>query len=280
MSGRSDYGSFEVIQENVQCVTGYSSCVDSVEVIIRGESIKLTRGNTPYTDSREFYVTSEGGMIVVHARSIDLAVKWDHSTGLYVNLGGSFRGKVCGLCGNFDGDYGNDFTTSEGALTRSANTFAESWRAGGKCPGPSPIIKLPCRQHPERQAVAVEDCSVIKSAHFSTCQGALDLQKMYDNCVYDVCSGLTVTMKDPSCEAIKTASMKCKEKTGKAVSWGQLERKCACQRKQKSGKCCHFPFEFRGVTFYDCVPQVHRGSPWCSSGKRAYSSNSAECQSI
>lgn len=130
------------------------------------------------------------------------------------------------MCGNFDGYSGNDFTTSDGKQTTSANAFADSWRAGGKCPGPPPIVKHPCQLHPDRRADALEDCAVIKSSNFATCKGALDLQKLYDNCVYDVCAGVTVTMKNPSCEAIKSASLICKEKTGQPVSWGELEGKC------------------------------------------------------
>jgi len=278
-SDKYAFGNFKIIQENVRC--GGITCTFSVDVNIRGESITLSRGRRPaITDSGEFYITSEGGYVVVHAKHIDLKVKWDMSMGLYVNLGQSLRGKVCGLCGNFDGNSGNEFRMSNGALTGSANTFGDSWRAGGKCAGPPPVVRHPCETHPDRRAAALADCAVIKSSNFRTCQGALDLQKMYDNCVYDVCAGVSVTMKSATCEALKTASMECKEKTGLPVSWGHMEGKCACQRKQRSGKCCHFPFEYRGITFYDCVPQVHGGGPWCPTEKHATWRNSAECRPV
>ena len=41
---------------------------------------------------------------------------------------GSLKGKTCGLCGNYDGDKDNDFTTEAGTVANSAAAFGTSWK--------------------------------------------------------------------------------------------------------------------------------------------------------
>lgn len=132
---------------------------------------------------------------------------------------------MCGLCGNFDGNANDDFRKSDGQITSDVNAFGTSWQAGGKC-GQPVTPTHPCERHPDRHVEAEKDCSVIKSNDFASCRGALDLDKLYDNCVYDSCAGTTGTMNEPSCESLKQASMMCKDATGKAVSWGHMKDKC------------------------------------------------------
>jgi hypothetical protein len=130
------------------------------------------------------------------------------------------------MCGNFDGNAGNDMTTSSGALTTDVNTFGGSWQAGGKCGNPTTPLH-PCEKKPARREIAKKDCAVIKSDAFKECQAAMNVEPLYDNCIYDVCAETTTSMKDSSCEAIKEASNECKIKTGKHVQWGHLAAKCS-----------------------------------------------------
>ena len=39
---------------------------------------------------------------------------WNHGTHVYVRLEPNFGNKVCGLCGNYDGNTMNDFMTRQG----------------------------------------------------------------------------------------------------------------------------------------------------------------------
>ena len=47
---------------------------------------------------------------------IGLTIMWDVGTRVYVKLEPRFKSQVCGLCGNFDGNALNDFTTRQGWL--------------------------------------------------------------------------------------------------------------------------------------------------------------------
>ena len=53
---------------------------------------------------------------------------------VYVRLAARLRGRVGGLCGNFDGDTENDFTTRQGIMESTAELFGNSWKVSPSCP--------------------------------------------------------------------------------------------------------------------------------------------------
>lgn len=55
-------------------------------------------------------------------------------TRVYVKLDPGFRRRVSGLCGNFDGDTENDFTSRQGIIEPTADLFGNSWRMSLLCP--------------------------------------------------------------------------------------------------------------------------------------------------
>ncbi|XP_006825107.1 vitellogenin-like [Saccoglossus kowalevskii] len=46
--------------------------------------------------------------------------------------GDYYRGKMCGLLGNADGDAKNDFQRPDGVIVKDAIEFGESWKVPGK----------------------------------------------------------------------------------------------------------------------------------------------------
>lgn len=55
-------------------------------------------------------------------------------TRVYVKLDPTYQGRVAGLCGNFDGDTENDFTSRQGIVEPTAPLFGNSWRVSLLCP--------------------------------------------------------------------------------------------------------------------------------------------------
>lgn len=53
---------------------------------------------------------------------------------VYVRLAPFLHGQVGGLCGNFDGDTENDFTTRQGIVESTAELFGNSWKVSPSCP--------------------------------------------------------------------------------------------------------------------------------------------------
>lgn len=53
---------------------------------------------------------------------------------VYIRLAAHLRGRVGGLCGNFDGDTENDFTTRQGIVESTPELFGNSWKLSPSCP--------------------------------------------------------------------------------------------------------------------------------------------------
>ena len=79
-----------------------------------------------------------------------------------------------GLCGNFDGNQGNDFMTAAGgAPATQVTAFADSWQVNPEFCNPSKIVNNTCKQNPEREQWAKSKCSIISSSLFEPCHSVM-----------------------------------------------------------------------------------------------------------
>lgn len=81
--------------------------------------------------------------------------------------------QVEGLCGNFDGDQGNDLVTQGGLQAVNVTTFADGWQENPDFCNPSKIVTDTCKQNPERQQWAKSKCSIISSSLFQPCHSVM-----------------------------------------------------------------------------------------------------------
>lgn len=65
-------------------------------------------------------------------------------TRVYVRVSPRLRGRLAGLCGNFDGDAENDFGSRDGALEATPEIFGDSWRLSPLCPEADGHRPHPC----------------------------------------------------------------------------------------------------------------------------------------
>lgn len=85
-----------------------------------------------------------------------------------------FSHQVEGLCGNFDGDQGNDFSTPQGGPPAvQVTTFADSWQVNPDLCVPSKTVTDTCKQNPEREQWAKSKCSIISSSLFEPCRSVM-----------------------------------------------------------------------------------------------------------
>lgn len=78
------------------------------------------------------------------------------------------QGKVCGLCGDFDGDGQNDFTTQGQLPVNNPVEFANSWKVSSSCPDVENSTD-PCVLRPNRHHWAKRMCSIITGETFKDC---------------------------------------------------------------------------------------------------------------
>lgn len=56
---------------------------------------------------------------------------WDKQNSLQVYIPRSFKNKVCGLCGNFNGNPKDDFFSKRGFKATDTAALFNSWKVGG-----------------------------------------------------------------------------------------------------------------------------------------------------
>lgn len=73
--------------------------------------------------------TSEGFIVIDTPQ--DIQVRYNSFNTLSITMGQRLQNKVCGLCGNFNGDPSDDYITSRGKPAVSALELAQSWKTNG-----------------------------------------------------------------------------------------------------------------------------------------------------
>lgn len=63
---------------------------------------------------------------------IGIKLLWDGDSFLEVAVPYKLQGRLCGLCGNFNGNLSDDFVTRRGGPVAHPMAFGQSWRVGGK----------------------------------------------------------------------------------------------------------------------------------------------------
>jgi hypothetical protein len=108
-----------VITENVQCGTSGVTCAKNILIQYKNNTILLTRGRDPTVNDVEITDLTLGRRVFgdialmksglfVFVNSSDFTIKWDEKTRIYVTIHDNFKGKMVGLCGDFDGDSSDD----------------------------------------------------------------------------------------------------------------------------------------------------------------------------
>uniref|UniRef100_A0A3B5KT40 VWFD domain-containing protein n=1 Tax=Xiphophorus couchianus TaxID=32473 RepID=A0A3B5KT40_9TELE len=164
-------------------------------------------------------VYGSGSQTVVKAK-FGLNVMYDERSTVSISVPPSYRGNMCGLCGNFNGNPNDDFHTPSGASSNSADAFGAAWKVPGNytC---SDGCGSSCTQcNDDRPARA--QCEVIRAADgpFSFCHEEVDPAPYFRDCAFDVCvSGNRGS--DLLCRALETYVSACQSANVRIYPWRQ-----------------------------------------------------------
>ena len=183
----------------------YVSCTDSVRVIIPNENLNIllgrgggggmvtindilqpNNGDEFILRSGQVDVVRAGGHPSVILRTSGVRVSWNGVYHVAVTVSTWWSGRLCGLCGNYNGDPSDDFLTPNGILETSANRFGLSWvlnngtrdGCGGTIPDQCPEALL---------AEAQTRCSVLRGDNFNRCNDNVDPTVFIQSCIFDYC---------------------------------------------------------------------------------------------
>ncbi|XP_027716003.1 mucin-2 [Vombatus ursinus] len=214
-------GSFSIITENVPCGTTGVTCSKAIKIFLGRTELKLEEKHrwVIYRDVGEHvsYTTREVGQYLVIEASNGIIVIWDKRTTIFIKLAPTFKGAVCGLCGDFDDRSSNDFTTRDHMIVTSALDFGNSWKEAHTCPDVDKTFE-PCAVNPHRRSWAEKQCSILKSQVFGVCHSKVDPAPFYDACVHDSCSCDTGGDCECFCAAVASYAQEC-TKEGACVFW-------------------------------------------------------------
>lgn len=97
-----------------------------MRVKVNGKKVDL-----PYRITNRLDINCTTDSVIVNTH-IGIKVLWDGISFLEVSVPSSYRGRLCGLCGNFNSQTKDDFTSRRGRLLQDAQKFGQSWVVGAK----------------------------------------------------------------------------------------------------------------------------------------------------
>ncbi|XP_031734062.1 mucin-5AC-like isoform X2 [Anarrhichthys ocellatus] len=214
-------GTFRVLTENVPCGTTGTTCSKNIKIFLGSAELILAEGSYQLLSSGNeetvpFQYSTMGIYLVIEANN-GLIFMWDRKTTLFIKLSPKYKGRVCGLCGNNDGNSNNDFTTRGNNVVVSPLVFGNSWKDLPSCPD-APSITSPCIANPYRQAWAQKQCSIIQSDVFSACHSTVDPAPFFDACVFDSCACDTGGDCECLCTAVAAYAESCNQ-AGICIPW-------------------------------------------------------------
>uniref|UniRef100_A0AAZ3PKC1 MUC5A protein n=1 Tax=Oncorhynchus tshawytscha TaxID=74940 RepID=A0AAZ3PKC1_ONCTS len=233
-------GSFRVLTENVPCGTKGTTCSKTIKLFLGTSELILADGTAQVvrsTPEEQFpkQISLLGNYLVIEVKS-GLILMWDKKTSLFIKLSPQYQGQVCGLCGNYDGNANNDFTTRAQAIVVDPVEFGNSWKVSSSCPSVSAVVH-PCASNPYRASWAQKQCSIINSDVFTACQNQVDPSPYYDACVRDSCACDSGGDCECFCTAVAAYAKACNE-AGACVAW-RTPRICPlfCDYYNPTGEC-------------------------------------------
>ncbi|XP_072321728.1 mucin-2-like [Eucyclogobius newberryi] len=107
---------------------------------------------------------------------------------LFITMERRHGDKTCGLCGNFNGNEADDFTTLSGVVDATATGFANSWKTCANCLDMKQAYPEPCGHSNEKRAQS--GCSVLmdEESAFAPCHAVVSPVLYHQRCVYDDCN--------------------------------------------------------------------------------------------
>ncbi|XP_012879050.1 PREDICTED: von Willebrand factor [Dipodomys ordii] len=244
-------GTFRVLVGNEGCGPPAVACQKRVTILAEGGEVELLGGEVsvkrPLEDESLLEVVESGRyLIVLLGRT--LSVVWDRHRSLSVVLKQTFQGRVCGLCGNFDGVQNNDLTSSSLRVEEDPVDFGNSWKVSAQCADArkAPLGMAPtlCGGDLDRQSVADSSCRILTSDLFHACNQLVDPEPYLDVCVYDTCSCESVGDCACFCDTIAAYAHACAQQ-GQVVAWRTptlCPQSCEDRNARENGYECEWRY--------------------------------------
>lgn len=224
---------FTVTQGNEKYGNGKVAVTKSVAVSVYGYVIYIQQKmpwkvivddellNLPLSlDDGRLRVTQEGRNVVVRT-DFGLTVLYDTVYYVEVIVPSTYQGKMCGLCGNYNKNGGDDFILPNGRKTNNVDDFGKAWvvdlpgNVCGGCGGQCPV----CEQAKAALYGRADSCGIMSAPNgpFKACHSKIDPAAYVSHCVFDVCA--VGGDKDTLCNSVQAYALACQSEGVKIQPW-------------------------------------------------------------
>ncbi|XP_036843242.1 IgGFc-binding protein isoform X8 [Oncorhynchus mykiss] len=158
----------------------------SRKTLVNGKRVSLPHSPSPLIS------LSLAGQYVTLQTPFGLKVRWDGNHYAQISVPSSYSDKMCGLCGDYDGNPNNDFTKPDGSQVTTSKDFGNSWKTEEDedvtCK-PDTDSDPHCDPSLEAEVSKPENCGKLTDTKgpFRECIASVDPSPFFQSCVYDMC---------------------------------------------------------------------------------------------
>uniref|UniRef100_A0A8C6DW28 BMP-binding endothelial regulator protein n=1 Tax=Moschus moschiferus TaxID=68415 RepID=A0A8C6DW28_MOSMO len=207
----------------------WSSVNCTICACVKGKTECRKKQCVPISSCPQGKILNRKGCCPICTESLEIS--WDGDSFVEVMAAPHLKGKLCGLCGNYNGHKRDDLIGGDGSFKFDVDDFAESWRVESNefCNRPQrkPVPEL-CQGTVKVKLRAHRECQKLKSWEFQTCHSTVDYTTFYRSCVTDMCE--CPVHKNCYCESFLAYTRAC-QREGISVHWEPQQNCAATQCK-------------------------------------------------
>ncbi|NWS50589.1 FCGBP protein, partial [Probosciger aterrimus] len=214
-------GNVALMKKVVASVHGYTVSMERGrpwEVTVDGERYTLPL----VTKDKKLRVGQEGHNIVLQAAA-GIRLLYNVATYLLVTIPDAYKGHVCGLGGNYNGDPNDDFQLPGGSLAQSTEDFVTSWKVHveeGTCTDGCPTAACPgCDPTSVAPYAGIGSCGIIRDplGPFSSCHPKVSPVEYFNHCLHDVCAAAGA--QEVLCHSVQAYAAACQAAMAELNAW-------------------------------------------------------------
>ncbi|XP_037596321.1 zonadhesin [Cebus imitator] len=234
--GNSTDPFFRVTAKNKEQGLEGVSCLSKVYVTLPETTVTLLKGRRTLVGGQQVTlpaIPSKGVFLGASGRFVELQtefglrVRWDGDQQLYVTVSSIYSGKLCGLCGNYDGNSDNDNLKSDGSPTADKEELGNSWEMDEdedqECQKNQVVHPPSCDSSLQSSMSGPRFCGRLVDTRgpFEMCLLHMKATSFFDSCMFDMCNfqGLQHLL----CTHMSTMTTACQDAGYAVKPWRELQ---------------------------------------------------------
>ena len=188
-------------------------------VTINGD-LQTHVGDGGIYETRDVRVIRIGRYLHVILPTLGVRIFWDGLWRVEVTVSMEWSNRMCGMCGDYNGNKDDDFKDADGNVVGTPNEFGESWVTDDTRPFCTPVVNVSCAADDE--VLSRERCAGIMSTAFSACNRVVDPAIYIENCVVDGCNCESEDQEACFCESFAAYASACTDAGVPVPGWRNL----------------------------------------------------------